>query len=121
MKITAENKEMAKKNGKESIVSKVKRFTTSLCVSLMMLFSGAGLCLAAPGDPADITTKFARLLDIVYLATTMLGTISLIFGVIKLFQSFQDHDGNSRNQGVFTVVLGIVLIAMKSVVAALIG
>jgi hypothetical protein len=112
---------------KEETLMKKKNFSTlstevyvTISSSILMLATVSGIVLA-DGDSSSVTGPLDRLTNLLYDIVAGLGVIALIFGILQLALAFKTHDPQQKLAAAIGIVAGIILIAIRGIVALIRG
>lgn len=89
--------------------------------SILMLATASGIVLADTGDSSSVTGPLDRLTDLLYDVVAGIGVIALIFGILQLALAFKSHDPQQKTAAAIGIVGGIILIAIRGIVALIRG
>ena len=106
------------KNTISQLTSKVYLTISS---SVMLLATASGVVLADTGDSTSVTGPMDRLTNLLFDIVIGIGVIALIFGILQLALAFKSHDPQQKTAAAIGIVGGIILIAIRGIVALIRG
>ena len=107
-----------KKNTISQLTTKVYLAVSS---SILILATTAGVVFADTGDSSSVTGPLDRLTNLLYDIVAGIGVIALIFGILQLALAFKSHDPQQKTAAAIGIVGGIILIAIRGIVALIRG
>jgi len=108
---------LMKKNTISHLTTKVYLTISS---SVMLLATSSGIVLAKT-DSTSVTGPLDRLTNMIYDIVAGIGVIALIFGILQLALAFKSHDPQQKTAAAIGIVGGIILIAIRGIVALILG
>ena len=107
-----------KKNTISHLTTKVYLAVSS---SILILATASGVVFADTGDSTSVTEPLDLLTNMLYDIVAGIGVIALIFGILQLALAFKSHDPQQKTAAAIGIVGGIILIAIRGIVALIRG